>query len=238
MPTSVPINNSETGELETVIKEGETDVLVVFETQTHKRIALHIENKLASGSFTPFQPEIYAARAAQWKGNPDYQSYEDWETVLIAPRSFYARYIDDAKKFGRFIAHEDIANYIRVDDVTGRGVGDVGGPADGAYRLDVYSKDLQSVGLDRCTGGGEPGSSEVGLEMRTKKRTIPTQKHPKIGPYENSKSLILWRRGRDYSPLTGLALRAAGKAGVLHGFAARRTEPIYFRGLESTVNNP
>ena len=106
----------------------------MFETQTHKRIALHIENKLASGSFTPFQPEIYAARAAQWKGNPKYQSYEDWETVLIAPRSFYARYIDDAKKFGRFIAHEDIANYIPVfggisveGDISSRDTKRVGG---------------------------------------------------------------------------------------------------------------
>ena len=94
-----------------------------------------------------------------------------------------------------------------VDDVAGRGVGDVGRPANGAYRLDGYDKDLQPVGVYRCTGGGKPGGSEVGLEMRTKKQTKPTPKHPKNGPPGNAKSLIYCRRGRDYSGLRPSPLR-------------------------------
>ena len=68
-----------------------------------------------------------------------------------------------------------------VNDVAGRGVGHVGGPADGTYGLDVYGKNLQSVGFNRCAGGGKLGSPEVGLEKQTKKRTKPTLKHPKNG---------------------------------------------------------
>lgn len=83
-----------------------------FVVSTKRRIALHIENKLVSGSFTHLQPELYAARAAAWKGNPKYESYEDWETVLVAPQSFYERYAKDAGKFGRFISHEELANFI------------------------------------------------------------------------------------------------------------------------------
>jgi hypothetical protein len=97
--------------------------------------------------------------------------------------------------------------YLCVDDVAGRGVGDVGRPANGAYRLDGYDKDLQPVGVYRCTGGGKPGGSEVGLEMRTKKQTKPTPKHPKNGPPGNAKSLIYCRRGRDYSGLRPSPLR-------------------------------
>src|SRR5690348_12756977 len=61
--------NPQTGDQETVIKEGETDVLVVLEDFAKRRVAIHIENKLASGHFTSFQPELYASRAACWKGN-------------------------------------------------------------------------------------------------------------------------------------------------------------------------
>ena len=54
--------NEQTGALEMIAREGETDVLAVFENQT-KRLGIHIENKLASGHFTPYQPEVCAARA-------------------------------------------------------------------------------------------------------------------------------------------------------------------------------
>ena len=90
------------------------DVLAVFETTTEPkcRFALHIENKLATGNFTQLQPELYAARAAAWSGKPKYQNYESWETVLVAPRSFYERFRNDASKFNRFIAHEELADFI------------------------------------------------------------------------------------------------------------------------------
>lgn len=104
--------NAGTGALEMVERQGETDVLVVFESPDKRRLGVHIENKLASGTFTPFQPEVCAARADAWVGNPKYENYQEWETVLIAPRSFYQSHIADARKFVTFIAHEEISSHI------------------------------------------------------------------------------------------------------------------------------
>jgi len=107
-----PELNLKTGTHEIVFKEGETDVLVVFQTLDEKRFALHIENKLASGHFTPSQPELYAARAAFWQGKPQYRSYQEWETVLVAPNAFFQRCKTEATKFHRFVSHEEIAAHI------------------------------------------------------------------------------------------------------------------------------
>ena len=104
--------NAITGDREVVVKESETDVLVVFDTRNKRRVALHIENKLLSGRFTLLQPEFYSARADKWKFNPNYESYEDWETVLVAPRQFFERFKAESMKFGKRIAHEDIAIHV------------------------------------------------------------------------------------------------------------------------------
>ncbi len=113
---SVPsiIQNSATGVEEEIIKESETDILVVFEAEESKRFALHIENKLAHGKFTPLQPEHYAERAKLWLGDPKYYNYADYETVLIAPRVFYERWTEDAKKFDRYISHEEISAHLSI----------------------------------------------------------------------------------------------------------------------------
>lgn len=108
----IEVLNTETGSTEVIEREGETDVLVVFETSRKRRVALHIENKLESGRFTHLQPELYSARAAAWKESPKYENYEDWETVLVAPQSFYERHSEDARKFGSFISHEELATFI------------------------------------------------------------------------------------------------------------------------------
>jgi hypothetical protein len=104
--------NAMTGARESVVREGETDILVVFETPNKRRVALHIENKLASGSFTLLQPEVYRARAAKWKSDPRYCNYDDWETVLVAPNIFFDRFRAEAAKFDRFVPHEDIAIHV------------------------------------------------------------------------------------------------------------------------------
>jgi len=106
--------NRQTGEPEVVTRQGETDVLFVFvfEAEPGRRLALHIENKLASGRFTPFQPEVYAARAEFWTHNPSYGNYDEWDTVLLAPLSFRDRHAAIAQRFGTFIAHEDVAQYV------------------------------------------------------------------------------------------------------------------------------
>jgi hypothetical protein len=39
-----------------ITQEGETDVLVVFESETKRRLGIHIENKLGPGEFTQLSP--------------------------------------------------------------------------------------------------------------------------------------------------------------------------------------
>jgi hypothetical protein len=101
--------NSQTGALEMVSRQGETDVLVVLSNDAGQRVGIHIENKLAGGTFTPYQPEVCAARADAWIGKTKYGNYHSWETVLVAPTSFYQRHQSDARKFKAFIAHEELA---------------------------------------------------------------------------------------------------------------------------------
>ena len=112
VPTT--ISDPDTGVEKQVVIESETDVLVVFETASKSRFALHIENKLALGRFTVHQPELYAARARFWMNKARYGNYSEFETVLVAPTAFYRRWATDAAKFDRFISHEDIARFLPV----------------------------------------------------------------------------------------------------------------------------
>lgn len=103
------VKNQDTGEDEEIIRDSETDILVVYETPSKKRFAFHIENKLGYGKFTEYQPETYSVRANAWLDNVKYGSYTDYETVLIAPIEFYKRNFEDAKQFDRFVSHEEIS---------------------------------------------------------------------------------------------------------------------------------
>ena len=112
---SLYLPNPHTGKDELVKRDGETDILFVFQAaESGRRLALHIENKLASGRFTSYQPEVYEARAKWWVRNTDYGDYHEWETVLVAPSSFLKRNAAEAKKFGASIAHEDIAAHLPI----------------------------------------------------------------------------------------------------------------------------
>ncbi|MEO5925946.1 MAG: hypothetical protein ABIR70_19155 [Bryobacteraceae bacterium] len=106
--------SDKTGEFEIMKRQGETDVLFVFQfpAEPMRRCGLHIENKLASGRFTKYQPQLYAARAKQWANNPKYGNYNEWDTVLVAPQSFLDGHYTLAKPFGAFVSHEEIAHYI------------------------------------------------------------------------------------------------------------------------------
>lgn len=106
------VENPETGDPEMLKRQGETDVLVVFRTAGGRRVALHVENKLASGRFTKHQPELYAVRAEKWLGEEKYGCYTDWDTVLLAPLSFLKKHSKEAQKFGAAISHEEVAQYV------------------------------------------------------------------------------------------------------------------------------
>ena len=104
--------NATSGAIEVIEREGETDVLAVFRDGANRRLGLHIENKRAGGSFTEYQPELYAARAEAWRGHSKYENYDVWETVLVAPQAFYDRNSTDARKFMTYISHEDIGSHL------------------------------------------------------------------------------------------------------------------------------
>jgi hypothetical protein len=102
-----------TGDMHEVTRECETDILVVFEEAiSHKRFALHIENKLAGGKFTPLQPDFYRPRAQKWLKDPKYGAYTEFATVLISPQVFYDRFKNECAKFDYFVSHEDIAKHL------------------------------------------------------------------------------------------------------------------------------
>lgn len=90
--------------------ESETDIFLIFRNlDTSERFALHIENKLANGKFLNGQPWLYHKRGTDWITR---RNYQDFETVLIAPESFYHRYKAEADIFHRFISHEEIAAFV------------------------------------------------------------------------------------------------------------------------------
>ena len=97
---------------EEVVRDAETDVLAIYEAQDGRRIALHIENKLAGGAFTPHQPASYRERLAQWRGRPKLGRYQDATSVLVAPQVFYDRNIEESKAFDAFVSHEAIAEHL------------------------------------------------------------------------------------------------------------------------------
>ncbi len=104
--------NRETGQNEETKRQSETDVLLLLKDEQDRIFGVHFENKLGSGAFTKLQPEMYQQRAAHWVGNPKYGNYADFDTVLLAPLAFEARNREQAAAFGRFISHEEIAQFV------------------------------------------------------------------------------------------------------------------------------
>lgn len=76
------------------------------------RLGIHVENKTANRSFTPHQPEVYAARADRWRNSEKYGSYDTRETVLLAPQSVFTKHSVQASKFTTRIAYEDAAVFV------------------------------------------------------------------------------------------------------------------------------
>lgn len=106
--------NPTTGDLEVISRDCETDVLAVYETADARRLALHIENKIAGGSFTAHQAESYQERLQQWRNRARLGRYDDATSVLVAPRSFYQQHIEAARKFECYISHEELSSKLSV----------------------------------------------------------------------------------------------------------------------------
>jgi hypothetical protein len=94
-------------------RQSETDVLLVFERSDNQiRFALHIEIKTAKDRFQPDQPELYHERASDWLGDSKWGNYEDFEVILVAPRTFYEKNREKSDLFHQYIPSEAIAETI------------------------------------------------------------------------------------------------------------------------------
>ena len=93
-------------------QERETDIFLVFEDGVDgSRFALHIENK-QDVKFALGQAEDYETRARWMMATPRYLSYTDFQTMLIAPKSFRAQNRQAADLFHCFISYENIGRFI------------------------------------------------------------------------------------------------------------------------------
>ncbi|KQW21189.1 hypothetical protein ASC80_13815 [Afipia sp. Root123D2] len=90
-------------------RQSETDILLVFK-DGERRVALHIENKF-SAPLVQYQADDYAPRARQMMKNK-WVSYDDFETIIIAPKSYLLGNIAECKKFDRMISYERIGQHI------------------------------------------------------------------------------------------------------------------------------
>ncbi len=107
--------DAESGEPRSIRRGSETDVLAILRLADGRLVALHIENKLEGGRFTPDQPAMYRARATQWCGDPKYGSYVDFQTILIAPKSFLERHATAAAEFDARISSEELLPRLPAD---------------------------------------------------------------------------------------------------------------------------
>jgi hypothetical protein len=94
---------------------GESDLVVVYDLCDGKRIALLIEDKV-DAQLQHRQAERYKERADReiQAGN-----FSDYETVLCAPES-YPKLHDGSALFDRFVAYEEIAEFLVAKDSSPR----------------------------------------------------------------------------------------------------------------------
>jgi hypothetical protein len=92
--------------------QSETDIFAVFEGANGLRFALHVEDKPCDGVLTLRQAADYRRRAIFMARKERYLSYQDFETILIAPRSFIDAHLDCQAQFDRAIAYEALARHI------------------------------------------------------------------------------------------------------------------------------
>ena len=93
--------------------QSETDLFFVFDAEGY-RFALHIENKPPSGSLSFEQARGYRRRATFKANTPQWLSYIDFETILLAPQAFIEANRDAAKQFDRTISYESAARFVPI----------------------------------------------------------------------------------------------------------------------------
>jgi hypothetical protein len=93
--------------------QSETDLFFVFDAEGY-RFALHIENKPPSGSLSFEQAHGYRRRATFKANTPQWLSYIDFETILLAPQAFIEANREAARQFDRTISYESAARFAPI----------------------------------------------------------------------------------------------------------------------------
>ena len=97
-------------------QESETDILLILQdSQTKERLALHIENKPPHGKWRPKQAESYRKRAETQKGP---WNYSDFQTALVAPAAFITQHKSEAARFDIQLAYEEVAKFVPEFNIT------------------------------------------------------------------------------------------------------------------------
>lgn len=92
--------------------ESETDIFAVFEASPTTRFALHIENKPPHGKLLMKQAADYRRRAIEMAGKDRFLRYDDFATLLLAPKMFMQKHAECAQQFDTQISYEEISNAI------------------------------------------------------------------------------------------------------------------------------
>jgi hypothetical protein len=92
-------------------RQSETDIFLVFE-HASCRFALHIENKFTA-PISENQAADYRIRAEQMKLNK-WVPYVDFETMIIAPKAYLLKNVEQCKKFDRSLSYEEIGEHVEI----------------------------------------------------------------------------------------------------------------------------
>jgi hypothetical protein len=94
-------------------KGQETDIFIVCEYgPERRRFALHVECKRGNGKFELDQAEAYRPRGNFMMNKPEFMSYSDFATVLIAPLAFLNAHATEAASFDTAISFEALGGFI------------------------------------------------------------------------------------------------------------------------------
>jgi hypothetical protein len=90
--------------------QSETDILLIFrDRETGVRYAFHVENKSGNRGWEENQAKSYRVRADHLRTRFE---YDDFQTVLIAPQVYEARYPVEVNHFDLFVSYEELSRFM------------------------------------------------------------------------------------------------------------------------------
>ncbi len=87
-----------------------TGIFLVFrQWGLDRRFALHVENRRRGDRLEPGDAARCLVQASRWH---TCRQCDDYETLLMAPSALYERHRPEADRYQRYIAYEDVAEFI------------------------------------------------------------------------------------------------------------------------------